>query len=267
MKQLSASIAFACLLVLPWSLMGADTPALTWEQQEAFLLKGRIIKTAEAKKGVTGTLRVTLSDGQMTHDAGVQTIDQSKALFLNEVNFKDSYRFYIAAWRLARLLGIGDMVPPSVKRSYQGNQAAFTWWVDDVMMDDAERRSKGLRAPDQDNFNKEAAIVSVFDQLIYNMDRNQTNLLYGSDWRVWMIDHGRAFRTHKTLKDPSVLTQIDRNLLAKLKTLDEPILRKEFDKLGITRDEIRGLLARRDLIVQFFESKGGLALFDRPARP
>lgn len=94
-----------------------------------------------------------------------------------------------------------------------------------------------------------------------------TNLLYGSDWRVWMIDHGRAVRTHRTLKDPNALTQIDRNLLAKRKTLNKPTLRKRFDKLGITREEIRSLLARRDLIVQFFEGKRESALFDRPARP
>ncbi len=109
----------AILLAVPFSLLHA-ADALTWQQKEAFLTKAKIIKTKEAKKGVTGTFQVTLSDGTLTHDASVQTIDDCKQLFLNEIGFKDTYKFNIAAWKLARLLGIEDMVPPSVKRNYQG---------------------------------------------------------------------------------------------------------------------------------------------------
>lgn len=257
-------LALVCLAVVPGSLFAAD--ALTWQQQEAFLLKAKVVKVAESKKGVTGTSRVTLSDGTLTHDASVQTIDVSKTLFLNEVNFKDSFRFNVAAWKLARLLGIGDMVPVSVKRSFKGTEGSFTWWIEDVMMDEFDMKAKGITAPNPALWNIEYAIVRVFDQLIHNMDRNQTNIIITKDWRIWMIDHGRGFRTHKTLKNAADLTQIDRNLLAALKTLDEPTLKKEFGSLT-TRDEIRGLLARRDLIVQFFEGKGEAGLFTRPARP
>ena len=107
--------------------------------------------------------------------------------------------------------------------------------------------------------------MQVFDQLIYNMDRNQTNILIDKDWRLWMIDHGRAFRVHKTLKDPSALKRIDRNLLAKMKALDEATLTKAVARVA-GKEEVRGLLARRDLIVKFFEDKGAGALYDRPAR-
>jgi hypothetical protein len=34
----------------------------------------------------------------------------------------------------------------------------------------------------------------------------------------------------------------------------------------LNKTEIQGILARRDLIVKFFETKGDSALFDRPAR-
>ena len=54
-------------------------------------------------------------------------------------------------------------------------------------------------------------------------------------------------------------------MLAKMKTLDEATLTKEFGR-DVTKDEIRGLLARRDLIVKLFEGRGESALFDRPQR-
>lgn len=244
-------------------LHAADT--LTWQQKEAFLTKAKIIKTKEAKKGVTGTFQVTLSDGTLTHDASVQTIDDFKQFFLNEVGFKDTYRFDIAGWKLARLLGLEDMVPPSVKRTYQGKTGSFTWWIDNVQMDEEQRRAKNVKPPDENAWNEENHVMNVFDQLIYNMDRNQTNIQIDQDWHLWMIDHGRAFRAHKTLKDPGALKMIDRDMLAKMKLLDEPTLTKEFGR-NVNKDEIRGLLARRDVIVKFFEAKGESALFDRPRR-
>jgi hypothetical protein len=54
-------------------------------------------------------------------------------------------------------------------------------------------------------------------------------------------------------------------MLAKMKTLDEATLTTELGR-EVTKDEIRGLLARRDLIVKIFEAKGESGLFDRPSR-
>ena len=254
----------AVLLAVPFSLLQA-ADGLTWQQQEEFLTKATIKQTKEAKKGVTGTLRVTLSDGTLTHDASVQTIDESKQFFLGEIGFKDSYKFNIVGWKLALLLGIEDMVPPSVRRNSQGKAASYTWWVDDIAMDEEERRAKNIQAPDPDSWNHENNVMQVFDQLICNMDRNQTNMLIDKNWHLWLIDHGRAFRTRKDLKDPSVLKAVDRSMLAKMKALDDATLTKEFGR-DVTKDEIKGLLARRDLIVKFFDAKGESALFDRPKR-
>jgi len=252
------------LLAFPAGFLhAADT--LTSDQKEAFLAKAKVTQTKDAKKGVTGTSRVTLTDGTITHDASVQTIDDYKTNFLNEIGFKDTYKFNIAGWKLAKLLGIGDMVPPSVRRTFEGKTASFTWWIDDVVMDESDRRAKNAQPPNQDAWNQENNVMQVFDQLIYNMDRNQTNMLIDQGWHLWLIDHSRAFRVHKSLKDQSVLKAVDRNMLAKMKTLDEATLTKEFGR-DVSKDEVRGLLARRDLIVKVFEDKRESALFDRPSR-
>ena len=254
----------AALLVIPLSLLHA-ADALTWQQKEEFLTKAKIKQSKEAKKGVTGTLRITLTDGTLTHDASVQTIDESKQFFLNEIGFKDSYKFNIAGWKVARLVGLDDMIPPSVKRTYGGKPASYTWWIDDVMMDEAERRAKNIQPSDAELWNRDNNIMQVFDQLIYNVDRNQTNMLIDQGWHLWLIDHSRSFRTSKTLKDPNVLKMIDRTMLEKMKTLDEATLTREFGN-NVSKTEVQGLLARRDLIVKLFEAKGDSALFDRPKR-
>jgi len=250
----------------------ADDPGLklTPDQKEEFLRKAKILQTHDAKKGITGTVRVTMTDGTVTHDASVQRIDESKAMFTPdtgppEPNFVDSYRYNIAAWRLARELGLEDMVPPSVERSYNGAAGAFTWWVEDVLMDEAERTAKKIPTPDPDHWNSEMYVVRVFDQLIYNTDRNLTNLLIDKQWRIWMIDHTRSFRLYKSLRDPKNLVQCDRNLLAKLKTLDAATMQKDLGKYA-TKAEITSLLARRNLIVKFFEDRGESVLYDRPSR-
>jgi hypothetical protein len=230
--------------------------ALALDQKEEFLRTARIV--AQRSLGA-GNARVTLTDGSTTHDASVQQVN------LNNSGFSDSYRYNIAAWKLARLLGIEDMMPPSVARVFEGQSAAFTWWIDDVLMDEGERLKRKQEAPNQEALNREVNVMRVFDQLIFNTDRNTGNLLLDTRWRLWLIDHTRAFRTWKTLPDATVLPSCDRSLLSKMKTLDKSTLKKEIGAYLLDA-EIDGLLARRDLLVKFFEAKGESGLFDRPKR-
>ena len=246
---------------------GASTLRLSLEQQEEFLKKAKIVRTRAAGKGVTGTVRATLSDGTITHDASIQTIDEYMAEFKSrqgvELNFRDSWRYNVAAYRLDRMLEIG-MTPPSIERNYQNKPGAFTWWVDDFMMDEAERIKTKVSAPDTMAWNRQMWVVRVFDQLIYNVDRNLGNLLIDKTWTVWMIDHSRAFRLIDKLKSPESVTRCDRGLLEKLKALDEKSLK---DVMGdyLTGPEIRGVLARRNELVTHIEKAGPGALYDRRA--
>jgi len=232
---------------------------------EQFLLKAQVIKTKTAKKGITGSLQATLSDGTITHDAHIQFIDESKREFQTgkgtEFNFRDSWTFNVAGYKLDRLIGM-NMVPVSVSRRYQSKPSAFTWWIDDIAMDEEDRLKKKIAPPDSTAWNKQMQLVRMFDQLIYNMDRNMGNLLITKDWNVWAIDHTRAFRTHETLKAPENVTRCDRQVFEKLKQLDKDTLKREMDSM-LDEWQIRSLLTRRDLIVKRLESLGPAALFDR----
>jgi hypothetical protein len=241
------------------TLLGQTTvPTLTPEQKEAFLLNATIQTVKAAKKGVTGTWRATLSDGVITHDASIQKIDQSSTRFETnrgvELNFRDCYKFNIAAWRLARMLGLESMMPPSVARRYAGTEASFTWWVDDVQMDEVERLKRKANAPDKALWSREYFVMKVFDQLIYNTDRNAQNILYDKEWHIWMIDHSRAFRIQDTLLDAKVLERCDLRLFNAMKSLTETDLNREVGP-WLRNVEIKALLKRRDRIVALFENR------------
>jgi hypothetical protein len=258
-------ILTALLALAPAFLAAQDGSTLTWQQKEEFLKTAKVTNRKGVSKGTTGTQRLTLTDGTITHDAQMQRINESKISMSlggrTVLNFRDYYGFNVAAWRLARLLGIGDMVPVSVERG----GAAYTWWTEDIVMDETKRLAEHSEGPNPDAFRREREIVEVFDHLIYNWDRNQGNFIYDSKMRVWMIDHTRSFRLEKTLLPEKQLHRCDRKLLAAMKALTEDVLRKEFGKL-VSRSEVQSLLARRDLIVRFFEERGEAVLFDRPAR-
>jgi len=259
------TIALLVLLAPAASTQTAATVTnLTLDQQEEFLKTAKVLSTREASKGITLTRRATLSDGNITHEASIQTIDERKPQFETpmgkELNFRDSFKFNIAAYRLGRLLGLGGMIPPSVQRTYSGRTGSFTWWIDDVIGDEQNRLSKKITAPDSDKWARQVHIKLVFDQLIYNMDRNQGNTLYDKNWRMWLIDHTRAFRLYTTLPDQKVLQRCDAQLLKKLRQLDETTLKAELGE-WLVQGEIKGLLARRDRIVAIFEKLGPSSLF------
>ena len=74
-------------------------------------------------------------DGRVKHDAQLQDVDIALPIFnvgpkYSEVDFKDTYRYNIAGYRLSLLLGL-DNVPMSVERKVNGKPAAMTWWLDE----------------------------------------------------------------------------------------------------------------------------------------
>jgi hypothetical protein len=244
-------------VILPLAARAADDAPLTKEQIKQFLQTAEVIKNKPSSKGVTHPSRLTLSNGTITHDASFQTIDEHKAEMKlesgkTEFDFVDSYKYNIAAYQLAELLGLDDMLPVYVERKWQGKTGSLSWWLP-VKMDDAERVEKKLEPPEPDKWNKQMFRVRVFDELVYDTDPNLTNVLIGEDWTVWRIDFSRAFRKNKDLRAPKNLVKCDRQLLEKLKALKADEL-AEKTKRYLTKDEVNGVMARRDKIVATFQT-------------
>jgi hypothetical protein len=168
-----------------------------------------------------------------------------------ELNFIDSYRYNLAAFQLAQMLGMSDMVPPYVERKWNGDTGSISWWVP-WKWDGVMRQQQGLKAPDADAWNKQMYKIRVFDELIYDTDPNLTNVLITEDWKIWRVDFTRAFRQFNSLKDDSNLVMCDRQLLQKLKGLNyDEVLQKI--KPHLLKGEVKALMARRDKIVQTFD--------------
>lgn len=249
-------VILACSMI-PLIAPAADESSLTKDQIKEFLQTAEVIKSRPSPKGVTHPSRLTLSNGTITHDASFQSIDehQSRMTLQSgkvEMNFVDSYKYNIAAYRLAELLGIDDMLPVYVERKWEGKPGSLSWWLP-VKMDEADRVAKKIEPPDAEKWNQQMARVRVFDELVYDTDPNLTNVLIGEDWTIWRIDFTRAFRTNKDLRVPKNLVKCDRQLFEKMKNLKGNEL-SEATKNYLTKDEVNAVMARRDKIVAAFQT-------------
>jgi hypothetical protein len=252
------SAAFAVLFCAArvFSVPAQDPELLTEDQKRDFLLHANVVKAVKVNKGLTGIYRFTLSDGALTHDAAFQSIDESWSRMQNdiggtEVNFRDSYKFNIAAFELAKLLGLDDMMPVTVERRWRGRIGSLSWWLP-FKLDEEQRQKKKINPPDLLAWAKQMNKMYAFSQLVYDTDRNRGNILYSENWHVWMIDFTRAFRPYNEPADTKLLEQCDRRLWEKLHQLDAVEVEQQ-TKPWLNKMELKGLWARRDKLVAHFE--------------
>jgi hypothetical protein len=261
-----ATLPFVALLALTLTAPGVSMAQATAavpgvEAQLEFLRTAKVVASRRIGKGVTGASRLTLTDGRLTHDAAFQTVAQER-LGQNlqkarrpgaDLLFVDHYRYNIAAWKLATLVGLAHMMPATVERSVRGRKGALSWWVDDVLMDEQEREQKNAQPPKGVVYlARQKQTMWVFAELVRDTDRNKGNVLYTTDWRVVMLDFTRAFRLQKDLPGRDGLNGCERGLLARLRTLTESELKESVED-HLTSAEIAAVLARRDLLVSHFD--------------
>lgn len=260
-RRFPASLAAFLVLWLggPGPAQAQDpAPALSAAEMEAFLLEAELTDIRDAGAGVTGSQRASASDGRLTHDVHIQSVDIRRSRFVArgarvELNFRDSYLYNIAAYRLAVLLGI-DNVPMSVLRRVDGRPAAVTWWVDDVAMTEGERVDQRAVGPDPARTSRQFYTQYVFDELIQNRDRNRGNTLWTTDWKMWLIDHTRAFRQDVELTKPDQLQRIDRELLDALRVLTAEAVDAALGDV-LSGGERSSVMRRRDLLLQHFDDR------------
>jgi hypothetical protein len=268
-----ATIRFALVVLLlapfvpvsSYAQAVATAPALelSVEQQKDFLKTAKIIRTRDTSKGVTAPKRVTLSNGTVTHDAVFQAVDEKKTVAqlggggrasTTELNFVDSYRYNLAAYALAGLVGLDHMMPPYVERRWNGQTGSMGWWVT-TLMDEGERLKKKIQPPKPQEWNNQMNQMyrmRVFTALVRDTDRNLGNVLITPEWKVMMIDFTRAFRLQPELQHIADLNKLDRALLPKLEALEREGVKQAVGD-WLTRAEIDAIMKRRDLLVAHFK--------------
>jgi hypothetical protein len=238
----------------------AVQPDLTRDQMRQFLLKAKIIRSRAIGKGVTGALRLTLTDGAVTHDAGFNFVDEQKSVAnlsgtgggpRVEINFVDAYRYNIAAEALAALLNLDYMMPVYVEREWNRKKGSLSWWVE-TMMEEGERLKKRIHPPNPVEWNNQMYRMRVFASLTRDTDRNLGNVLISPTWQLIMLDFTRAFRLQAMIANEKDLSKCDRALLPKLEELTKESIKQAVDDY-LTGPEIDAVLKRRDLLVAHFK--------------
>ncbi len=213
------------------------------EQIEQFLRTADVVAMEDFPPGSTGLQKVTLAQGETVRHAVLK-----RAGFPPDLN--DSWKLVIAAYEVDKLLGL-NMVPPTVERTVRGTKGSLQLWIENGMSE-AERLEKKIGPPDVEAWSRQLCKVRVFDQLIYNIDRNLSNLLIDENWKVYMVGHVRTFEATPDLLDPRNLTHLFVSMMEALKKLNKANLTRSCS--GYLSDaEIDAVLARRDRILEVYK--------------
>jgi len=238
----------------------AAAPELSADQIKAFLKNAKVMGSHTTNKGVTAPKRLTLSDGTLTHDAVFQAIDDHQNVATlggggrmsnTELRFVDSYKYNVAAYEVARLVGLDFMMPVYVERRWDGQTGSISWFVP-TMMDESDRLKKKIEPPNAAEWNNQMYRMRVFSSLLRDTDRNLTNVLITPEWKLMMIDFTRAFRLQPELLHARDLNKIDRRLLSRLEGLNRGTV-AQATRNFLTGQEVDAMMVRRDLIVTHFK--------------
>lgn len=248
----------------------AQEPSVTDEEIERCLAEGKFLKGAETLVGVTKPLKVKIECDLGIRSAKFTAIDQHRRGITRlqgggaEMNFSDDYRYERAAYLLDRELGLG-MVPVAVLRSRKGDDGVVVDWIENTTHGD--KLPGQPTGPKMAELARQKKLMHLFDALIENTDRSTSNwLIQKESWKVYLIDHTRAFRTENEL-EPEFLEQpvrLTQEIYTRLQELDRTELEDLLTDL-LDGNQIEALIARRDALVEKIErdraSMGDEAVF------
>ncbi len=236
---------------LSQQLSGMDDATL-----EEFMRTAPIVKIEKLDTGITNPKRVTQSRDGISNDAvfkyedthpDLQNKDKYISLFYID---SDRYLYDVAAYKIDRLLD-WQLVPTAVIADVEGDEGALSDWVENAI-NERDRLEKEIPFSGYCKQYEQYRMRFVFDVLIYNEDRNLTNILWTkNDFMMKFIDHSLAFRsTEKRPKQyAKVPLQVSDLLRGRLQSLNQDELTQELSPYLHPR-QIEAILARRDLILK-----------------
>lgn len=157
-------------------------------------------------------------------------------------NLRDSYRYEVAAYRVDRMLGLGR-VPPAVLRRVDGRSGSLQIWIHGAT-DEQDRRQSDHVFRDHLSWVRQVGEHRLFDALIGNVDRNQTNLLIDleHEW-LWLIDHTRAFVADDQIAALDKIQTCPRRVYRAFQSVPTQTLEDRLADI-LTPREIRALVVR-----------------------
>jgi len=240
--------------------MGADgkpLPFTSHEEIKEFLATAEVVSKDDVDTGVTNPWKVVLEKDGVKANAMFRYVNVFKENWVDpkrgpRLKWRDYCVYESAAYELSRLLGL-DLVPPVVKRNIDRTEGTLQLWVEDAFME-KDREEQNAQPPNSLRFVLQFQVMKIFDDLIYNDDRNRGNMLWDKEWKLWLIDHTRAFRLFYELPERDQLKRCERGLWENLQKLDKEVVRDRMKGL-LNGMEIKGLLQRIDLMVEHYRAR------------
>ena len=177
-----------------------------------------------------------------------------------------SWRYEIAACKLARLLGL-DIIPPTVERPVEGVRGALQLYVEDSLSE-RDRERLGLRSPDEAAFRRALDEIRIFESLCGARcgDKDDT-LIHKPSWKICRVDFSEAFPVDPGLDETCPLERCPRRLYERLLRTARSMVESEL-KPYLSDSEINSLCERKKRIVarlqQLMNEKGERAVLFEP---
>jgi hypothetical protein len=243
-------------------------PFTSFEEIEQFLSTAQVVGVRPISSGITRPYRLTLEKDGVRMNAIFRYVNIFKPQWESpeglKLNFRDSCYFEVAAYRLSRLLGFGH-VPPAVVRTLEPSdfrerslkarlpkrRGTLQAWVEDARTE-KDRREAEASPPNGRLWLYQYQLMTLFDALTNNEDRNQGNILIGPDWTLWFIDSTRAFRPVREPRKTSGLRLCKRRVWDRLRSVTDAEIRSALKGL-LNGMEVDTLLARRAKLVDLIE--------------
>lgn len=222
----------------------------------AFLQTAEVVESEEIKGTSSLPLKLVLEKDGVRARAIFRTVDvereKMERVQEHARGFRDNYIYEVAAYELSRLLGL-DNVPPATIRTLDGRQGSIQLWIERAQ-GIQERLAEGIDEQFQQLWLFQKQNMAVFDNLIYNFDRNPGNILLDSRGKVWFVDHTRAFKILPALNGRNDIKVVERELWQNLQELDPALVR---ERLGpyLKATEIDALLARCGKLVKLIAKR------------
>lgn len=223
---------------------------------ENFLSTAEITEIERIGTGITRPMKITLKQGERVIYAVFKTYDSNPGMQnrkgYNRRRNKDADRYVydVAAYRLDRLLDL-QMVPVAVLREIKGREGVLQYWVENSI-NERDRLKEKVAFGGYCRQKEQYRLRFIFDILIYNEDRNLTNILWcKDDFMMMFIDHSRAFRVAegRPRQYRDVPLSVSDLLRKKLQGLNSENLTKALSAYLHPR-QISAILKRRDLILR-----------------
>ena len=230
---------------------GTELPFASTEELLEFMRTAPITERVHIDVGINGIDRVVLEKDGVRVRGGFRDVDERQE---NQrvgeewyLLFRDNYIFESAAYEMAVMLGI-DSIPPTILRTIGRTEGSLQLWIENIRGDDdGEFKPKSTR-----DWIRQIQTMNLFDALVYNVDRNPGNLLVDVDYKLWLIDHTRAFQIKSTLLKIDLVTRVNRRIWENMRAIDPDEMSRTLTPFLESRQTV-ALRARLEKLIEYVQ--------------